>query len=400
MLKTIITLFTLQTLFTLNSFTQWVQVSNGMGNLNVSSLASGGNNIFAGTYASGVYLSTNNGTNWTQTSLTNSVSSLAVNGNYIFAGGYDGVFVSTDNGTNWTHTSLNNEYVYSLAVNGNNVFAGTEFRVYLSTNSGTTWTQTSLNRTVRSFVFNGNNVFAGCAGAMPDGVYLSTNNGTSWTQTSLNNRYVTSLAVKGDTIFAGTSANQGVYLSTNNGTNWTQTSLNNRSVSSLAVNGNNIFAGCFSGGVYVSNDNGANWTPRNEGLGNLSVQALSISNNFIFAGTDGNSVYRRPLDQLVGIQPISGQLPSHFALEQNYPNPFNPTTKIKFDVPSVGQTFLSVYDVLGKEVATLVNEQLNAGTYEVDWDASNYPSGVYMYQLIAGDPSAPLRMTKKMILVK
>ena len=109
-----------------NCLSQWVQVTNGMGNIVILSLAYSGNNIFAGTSA-GVYLSTNNGANWTQTSLNNQyVLSLAVNGNYVFAGcGGSGVYLSTNNGTNWTQTSLNNRDVYALAVNGNNIFAGT-----------------------------------------------------------------------------------------------------------------------------------------------------------------------------------------------------------------------------------------------------------------------------------
>ena len=101
---------------------------------------------------------------------------------------------------------------------------------------------------------------------------------------------------------------------------------------------------------------------------------------------------------LVGIQPISNILPKSFSLSQNYPNPFNPSTKIKFSIPgsSVAQTFLSVYDILGKEITTLVNEQLKPGSYEVEWNAANYPSGVYYYKLTSGD----FTETKKMVLIK
>ncbi len=92
----------------------------------------------------------------------------------------------------------------------------------------------------------------------------------------------------------------------------------------------------------------------------------------------------------------------HFRLEQNYPNPFNPTTVIKFDIPpftkggSGGFITLKIYDALGKEVTTLVNEKMNPGTYSVTWDASNYPSGVYFYKLIVNNQS----IEKKMVLIK
>jgi hypothetical protein len=100
----------------------------------------------------------------------------------------------------------------------------------------------------------------------------------------------------------------------------------------------------------------------------------------------------------IGIKKLSNEVPEKFELFQNYPNPFNPSTKIKFDIPvkSVGQTFLSVYDILGREVATLVNEKLNPGTYEVELDASNYPSGVYFHKLTSGN----FTETKRMMLIK
>jgi hypothetical protein len=149
-------------------------------------------------------------------------------------------------------------------------------------------------------------------------------------------------------------------------------------------------------GVYVSNNNGTTWIQRNEGLDNLYAWSSCILNNYVFAGTNGNSVFRRPLGELIGIRPISEQIPSHFSFEQNYPNPFNPTTKIRFALPKSLFANLIVYDILGKEVETLVSELLKAGTYEVEWDASNYPSGVYYYKLTAGDYTE----TKKMVLVK
>jgi hypothetical protein len=103
----------------------------------------------------------------------------------------------------------------------------------------------------------------------------------------------------------------------------------------------------------------------------------------------------------VGIKPISSEIPGKFNLLQNYPNPFNPVTKIRFAIPNVGDAYMRpvqmvIYDVLGSEIITLVNEQLSQGTYEADWDASNHPSGVYFYKLTAGD----FTQTRRMILLK
>ncbi|NOS84162.1 MAG: T9SS type A sorting domain-containing protein [Ignavibacteria bacterium] len=108
---------------------------------------------------------------------------------------------------------------------------------------------------------------------------------------------------------------------------------------------------------------------------------------------------------LTSIILTSTETPNEFSLSQNYPNPFNPVTKIKFAVSgtSTAQTTLAVYNVLGHEVSVLVNQQLQPGTYEADWDASAYPSGVYYYKLEirqAGSASGSFTETKKMVLIK
>jgi subtilisin-like proprotein convertase family protein len=98
----------------------------------------------------------------------------------------------------------------------------------------------------------------------------------------------------------------------------------------------------------------------------------------------------------VGVQQLSTEIPAKYDLSQNYPNPFNPTTNIKFALPKSGFVTLKVYDIVGKEVATLVNEQLTAGTYEHNFNASAFSSGVYFYKISAGD----FTEIKKMMLVK
>ena len=89
-------------------------------------------------------------------------------------------------------------------------------------------------------------------------------------------------------------------------------------------------------------------------------------------------------------------LPTDFVLQQNYPNPFNPSTTISFSIPSAGFTSLKVYDILGNEVATLLNEEKPAGNFEVSFDASSLSSGTYFYKLSAGS----FTEVKKMILIK
>ncbi|MBK7629196.1 MAG: T9SS type A sorting domain-containing protein [Ignavibacteriales bacterium] len=82
--------------------------------------------------------------------------------------------------------------------------------------------------------------------------------------------------------------------------------------------------------------------------------------------------------------------------EQNYPNPFNPTTKIKFAVPERSNVLIKIYDILGSEVATLINKEMDAGRYDVNFNANGYSSGIYLFRMEAGSYVS----TKKMTLLK
>ncbi len=109
----------------------------------------------------------------------------------------------------------------------------------------------------------------------------------------------------------------------------------------------------------------------------------------------GNYLYILGLRGTIGIQP-TGSIAHDYHLYQNYPNPFNPSTTIEFDVPKSAYTTLEVYDLLGKNISTLVNEKIQAGKYSIAWLAAGYPSGVYFYKLETDEYSN----TKKMILAK
>jgi endoglucanase Acf2 len=98
----------------------------------------------------------------------------------------------------------------------------------------------------------------------------------------------------------------------------------------------------------------------------------------------------------IGIQQIGSEIPQSFKLYQNYPNPFNPGATIKFDITKTTDVKINVYDILGREVAVLVNNVLTPGTYKAEWNASQFASGTYFYRITAGDFSE----TKKMMLVK
>jgi len=398
-------------LLILNSYSQWVQMSSGINNnLIIYSLCASDSIIFMGTDGNGIFLSTNSGLNWIQSGLeTYTVTKIIVNGNNIIASAFYlqqpygnqvwNIYFSTNNGISWIPKGLSNQVIFSLTSIGSNIFAGVNyFGVYLSTNNGTNWTQTSLiNKRVDALSTNGNNLFAGTYGS---GLYMSTNNGTNWANIGFYGQNVNSVAAIGSNIY--TSINWwGIYFSTDFGVNWTQSNITSTRSDEIITYGNNIFVGNYAyyglGGVYMSTNNGTNFIDISQGLnGHPTVYTLCISNSYIFAGISQQSVWRRSLSEILGIQNISTEIPSANSLEQNYPNPFNPVTKIRFAIPKNEIVTLKIIDLLGREVAVLVNEKLQSGTYETTFDANNLSSGFYFYRL----QTNVYTETKRMILVK
>jgi Tol biopolymer transport system component len=121
------------------------------------------------------------------------------------------------------------------------------------------------------------------------------------------------------------------------------------------------------------------------------------SDGYILKTTDGGG----PI--LVGYMNGNNSFEYNFSLSQNYPNPFNPSTAIKFDLPKSSQVQILVYDILGREVQQLLNEEKIPGSYEVTWDGSNFASGIYFYKIIisqAGSSTDDYVETKKMVLLK
>ena len=189
------------------------------------------------------------------------------------------------------------------------------------------------------------------------------------------------------------------------------------------VNGNDAGASLIldnSGNVYVTgsstgtsswdiytikyNTSGVSlWEQRYNGAGDYLEQGKVVCNDAAGNVYIGGWCYIANMDcfvlkysQPTGINLISGESPESFSLSQNYPNPFNPITNIKFDIPKSGNVSLKVFDITGKEVAELVNENMQAGSYNYDFDAANLSSGVYYYRLTSGSYTN----IKKMILVK
>jgi photosystem II stability/assembly factor-like uncharacterized protein len=395
-----------------NSGNYWNYSNTGISGTTVISLFTNNGKIYCGTSMNGVHFTADGGTSWLQLSSYNTlirqVAAVTESGPNILAGttGQNGgIFLTSNNGLNWQlvfeDTSTLAENINSFAIIGNNTFAATNLGLIKSTDDGYTWEFVNTvypNSNVNVLYVHGNDLYAACYG-----LYRSTDAGLSWTSLGLASYEIYSIAVSGNTIFAGTFG-MGVLRSSNSGFSWLTSFIGSGYIiNAICVYQNYIF--CSAGGIiYYSSNNGQNWIESYSFLtGEFSPYKLCELNGNLYTGSSHFGLWKRSIQEIIGIKEIPASIPDKFSLYQNYPNPFNPTTKIKFSIPlSRGVpgrgvlTRLVIYDVLGKEVATLVNKQLNPGTYEVEWDGTNYPSGVYFYKLIAADYTE----TRKMVLLK
>ena len=322
-----------------------------------------------------IYKTTNGGTTWTQVytlagGFIDAIQMVSTSEGYALGdpvGGKWTVLKTTDGGNTWARMATEPAQVgteagwnNSFQIVGTNMWFGTNnTRVYRSTDLGLTWTSGATTGTVNTYGVHYNNATTGLAGGTA--MVLSTNGGTSYSSVTAPGTAgnLNGIEGNGSDWWAIRSGNT-VYRSTNGAASWT-----NAFVSGTAVFQDIDFAVVGSG------------CPNGWAVGNAGVIAK-------MTGT------------LVGVTTTSSEVPSSYLLKQNYPNPFNPTTNITFALPKAGDVTLKVYDMSGKEVAVLVNEFKNAGSYLVGFNAANLPSGAYFYRIVSGG----FIETKKMLLVK
>jgi len=386
---------------------QWTQTSLSYRG-KIYSITSSGSNVYLGT-GDYVYRSTDGGVSWAQSASglrDNNVPSVVVSGSTILAGTMNGVHRSTDNGESWAWGSSEPTGLQDVAllISGSEVYCGTYYHgVWVSADNGDSWSPVGSGLTgiqVECLLSAGPGLVVGGIDntGMSGGIYVSSS--SAWTQSDsgLTNRIVSALALCDTKIFAGTSG--GVFVSADGGTSWTpaDTGLSGLQVSCFAVSGESVFAGFAGGGIYRTEDFGNHWAKIDSGgLSTSDVTSLAVVGGDLFASTWGAGLWRRPLSQITSsVGAAVGETPLTFALLQNYPNPFNPTTRIQFTIVNRGLTRVNVFDLLGREVARLVNEVKEPGRYTVEFNGSNLSSGVYFYRIQAGD----FTQTKRLLLLK
>ncbi len=412
----------------------------------------GATEIIAGGDQGNIFRSTDFGNTWsTVESSTRYYALDFLDRNLGVAVGWRGTVVRTTNGgATWTELrSLNGFELYDVQVlNANTWFiCGGAGRFYHTSNGGATFTERLLpviaggNAKALHF-FDQNRGY--CTGEMGR-IYYTTNAGTTWQDqydngTSFNN--LEDLFFLNDTLgFA--VGERGRVVRTVNGTTWDTTGIARPAVATLWethwTSPTTGFASGQNGAIYKTTNGGANWSVQNDvtGLTNVDVIDIEVVNpasrgyavgeqGKIFrlvnenlwvtdrtlatpAGTAENlwgldfadstrafisgyygTIYRLDITGTTGTKPDA--VPDAFRLEQNYPNPFNPVTSIRFSIPAPGRVSLKVYDILGRDITTLVNGHLSSGEHTVTFNSVNLPSGVYFYTLSSGDFTATRRM--------
>ena len=352
---------------------------------------------------------TDGGSNWNllhQTTSQNPLNAVFfINQNTGWAAGYNGKFIkSTNGGYNWfallnaPNKNLNDIYFKDdqtgWVVGDSSAFART-------TDGGSIWMIYILPVICNIFEIKFINVQTGfvCGQQL---VIKTTNAGVNWDILYTGPTSFYAMDFGNESTGWAIQSLYKIYKTTNSGINW----VNQYNFSGPSNHFSNLkFINDQTGWAFLSEfasrttNGGSNWTQvifpariqekmffLNESTGWL------VGYTHILKTTTGGN----PID----IKNISSSIPNEFILSQNYPNPFNPTTKIKFDIPpsrgARGVTKLTIYDILGREVEVLLNQELNPGTYSVTWDASNFPSGVYFYRLETDGFSE----AKKIVLIK
>lgn len=360
---------------------------------------------------------TNGGTTWFSQSPQPAVSSIGcyfVSSSVGWIGGDDGVYKTTDGGNTWTLQPspygitklffLDGQTGWAVGgIDGSTPMQGDVFK---TTDGGTTWSHVTDNSTwSRFYGVQFVDASYGWVYTEANGLLLkTTNGGGSW---AAQMSYGKNVAITGMFFLnkdlgwvGGHSATSGVcYKTTDGGATWTDYA-NGASFAFSEIRFLNkdqgwaVGNGMTSRGIVNTTDGGITWKrydlPSNIILNNLFM----LDDKTGWAVGEGGVILKYS-SSTSKVESNTAHV-STFTLEQNYPNPFNPSTTINYSIPKSGMVNLTVYNVLGNQVAVLVNDDQAAGEHSVKFNASNLSNGVYLYKLTSGNYSS----TKKLVLMK
>ncbi len=415
--------------------------------------------VTGGVVASGnaTYKTTNGGMNWIRLNTDTCSPFYAIwsnDGRTLFAGDNGGVDIGGSGGTTYFYQNLNDRAVWTVIDSIPPIispFSGfkeirfstsipsfgiaytpgdnTDVYIYKTRDGGNKWEKTLLpGYPPDYYASNGFCVIDSLFYAFsthfgPPSIIITTDGGVTWNLRgtglpSDNGNKGRGLAFKNNKLtgIAGSNSTRDIARTTDGGLTWVTIQVGNITSHSLGpvmrwIEGTDICymtckasdIGGLNKGVFKSTNGGLNWTAmETDGVGIITMDIKRIGSNIYgyaisFGPVYGGNLVLKFSDVITGINQISELVSDVYFLSQNYPNPFNPVTVIRYSLLVNRLVTLKVFDVLGNEVATLVNEKQNAGSYEVDFDGSNFSSGVYFYELAV---DGNIIDTKRMVLLK
>ncbi|MDD5361006.1 MAG: YCF48-related protein [Ignavibacteria bacterium] len=364
----------------------------------------------------GVLLNTtNSGNSWTKRYPQNQkgiYSAKLFNENTGYVLQSDGTFAkTTDGGQNFTTASITGSNslfckMYFVEMNTGWCVGGTIQSIkllYKTTNGGSSWFSQSNSYSLLDVKFLDNNT--GWAAGINGKIIKTTNGGVNWLeQTSNTSSTLRSISFINYNTGWIKSSDGRVLKTTNGGLNWNSYALASYESGYGSVFFSDELTGYSVGySMQKTTNGGINWALLSK-PSDMAFNSLYFTNSSTGWIVGENCIIKTLTGGTSIIKIVDSNIPQKCCLSQNYPNPFNPVTKIKFDVPENGKlkiengnTVLKVYDILGKVVATLVNERLQPGTYETTFDGSSLNSGIYFYKLLIGNKQSAV---KKMVLLK
>jgi photosystem II stability/assembly factor-like uncharacterized protein len=414
-------LFTLITVLLIHSlsFSQWIQQTSGTSTalLDIEYISPVNGGIAAACGLNGnIYRTSNGGTNWIQ--ITTSISSQLTDIEFTdintgYSAGSNGVIIKTTNGgINWVQLSSGSTAGFNCMhfVNSSTGFicggTTTTAEILKTTNGGVNWnpnTFTTQANLLQSIFFI--DALTGWAMGYNQTSFIgsilkTTNGGANWQEIFVSPGAVAFFDMIMSSSSTGFISGGGtINRTTNGGSNFNtvfepgDTPLDFELINSLIV-----YAVGGSSTISKTTNGGLNWFNQASPVSGRTFRSISmIGDTGFICGIAGTILKTTNGGQVpTGLIISSNEIPKNYSLSQNFPNPFNPATKIVFNIISHGFVQLKVFDILGKEVSVLVNQNLTPGSYSADFNASSLPSGTYFYRITA----RAFTETKKMILIK
>ncbi|MEO6694278.1 MAG: YCF48-related protein [Ignavibacteria bacterium] len=335
-----------------------------------------------------------------------------VNATTGFIAGDSGLLLKTSNcGINWTNFGFNShpfDQVFFVNESVGYLVSSSGEYFYKTSNIGNTWDSIYSNYAIKKIFFiNETTGWSSGAFISGDAVLKTTNSGTNWA-TNLylgNGDKINSVffldSLKGWLGSPNSMTGATIFRTTNGGNNWYDFFPFTESYSNsiFFINSLKGWACGTSGRILYSSNGGVNWNHQLTFVPNRNYNSLDFTDSTTgwCVGDSGTILKTTTGGVLTNFSNTAIEIPDKYFLSQNYPNPFNPISNFEFGISELRFVTLKIYDILGNEVATLVNEYKPAGVYNVEWNASDFPSGVYLYKLVVDGNVIDI---KRMILLK